>query len=106
MAALGADDFFLDTDFDEGTLGAVLQGLLRTYLNSHTADPRLTDLRRLRNGDPLECAETYDTFRTPTGDLVVRLILPRSARRRWRGFDGHEREGKLNISKSGRRSRA
>jgi hypothetical protein len=50
--ALGADDFFLDTDFDEGTLGAVLQGLLRTYLSDRTADPRLTDLRRLRNGDP------------------------------------------------------
>jgi hypothetical protein len=41
----------------------------------------------LGNGDPLECAETYGTFRTAAGDLVVRLILPRSARRRWRGFN-------------------
>lgn len=53
----------------------------------------------LGNGDPLECAETYDTFRTPAGDLVVRLILPQSDRRRWRGFDTHEREGRQRAGR-------
>jgi hypothetical protein len=46
----------------------------------------------LDNGDPLECGETYDTFKTPAGDLVVRLILPKAARARWRGFDRHVEE--------------
>ncbi|MEV0135415.1 hypothetical protein AB0H83_44075 [Dactylosporangium sp. NPDC050688] len=49
--ALGADDFSFDVEFEEGTLGAVLQGLLRTYLNAYTDDAKLTDLRRMRNND-------------------------------------------------------
>ena len=35
----------------------------------------------LGNGDRLECADRYDTFRTPDGDLVVR-IMTRPDRRR------------------------
>jgi len=30
----------------------------------------------LGNGDLLECADGYDTFKTMGGDLVVRLITP------------------------------
>jgi hypothetical protein len=28
----------------------------------------------LDNGDPLECADRYDTFKTLAGDLVVRIV--------------------------------
>jgi hypothetical protein len=59
----------------------------------------------LGNGDPLECGETYDTFRTPAGDLIVRLILPQADRHRWRGFDTHEREGKQQPARSRRKER-
>ncbi|MDM0108806.1 hypothetical protein QTH97_27955 [Variovorax sp. J22R24] len=30
----------------------------------------------LGNGDPLDCADRYDTFKTLQGDLVVRLLTP------------------------------
>lgn len=36
----------------------------------------------LDNGDALECAGRYDTFRTPTGSLVVKLIIPEMRKRR------------------------
>jgi hypothetical protein len=36
----------------------------------------------LDNGDALECDERYDTFRTLTGDMVVRLMTSQSKKRR------------------------
>jgi hypothetical protein len=35
----------------------------------------------LDNGDPLECADRYDTFRTLAGDLVVRIVHRNSPKR-------------------------
>jgi hypothetical protein len=35
----------------------------------------------LDNGDALECAERYDTFRTLTGDMVLRLITSKPKKR-------------------------
>jgi|UPI00047FC1B9 hypothetical protein len=35
----------------------------------------------LDNGDALECAERYDTFRTISGDMVLRLIKPKPNKR-------------------------
>ena len=35
----------------------------------------------LDNGEPLECADRYDTFRTLAGDLVVRIVVRRSPKR-------------------------
>jgi hypothetical protein len=39
----------------------------------------------LDNGDALECAERYDTFRTSAGDLVVRVIPSSPKKRRTSG---------------------
>lgn len=36
----------------------------------------------LDNGDALECAGRYDTFKTPSGSLVVKLIIPEKRKRR------------------------
>ncbi|MDN8616106.1 hypothetical protein [Variovorax ginsengisoli] len=34
----------------------------------------------LENGELLECADRYDTFRTLAGDLVVRIVHPNAKR--------------------------
>ncbi|MDM0073639.1 hypothetical protein QTH90_04565 [Variovorax sp. J2P1-59] len=36
----------------------------------------------LGNGDPLECADRYDTFKTLAGDLVVRIVAEKRRRDR------------------------
>lgn len=36
----------------------------------------------LDNGDPLECAERYDTFKTLSGDMVLRVITSTPKKRR------------------------
>ena len=35
----------------------------------------------LDSGEPLECADRYDTFRTLAGDLVVRIVHPHARTR-------------------------
>ena len=39
----------------------------------------------LDNGEPLECADRYDTFRTLAGDLVVRIVDRNAPKRGHRG---------------------
>jgi hypothetical protein len=48
--ALGDEDFVMSNHFDKDTLGAVLQGLMRTYMSEYLHDD-LTDVRRIRDND-------------------------------------------------------
>jgi hypothetical protein len=48
--ALGDEAFTMTDQFDKDTLGAVLQGLMRTFMSSHIGDD-LVDIRRIREND-------------------------------------------------------
>ncbi len=49
--ALGDEAFEMTETFEKDTLGAVLQGLMRTYMSNYLADD-LLEIRRIRASDP------------------------------------------------------